>query len=254
MESRSRGREESRDPPFASGPERATKRTPTRRHRISGMAASLPPLPHSHAPVGGAAAPGPSASPGERDARTGHAAAASDADVALVERARAGDVAAFEQLFQATSGRIFALCLRMTGDRLRARELTHDAFVRAWERLDSFRGDSAFATWMHRLAVNVVLGEIRAERRRTARVALAMDEGTEEMESAPDGPLADPELRMDLDRAIARLPRNARRVFVLHDVAGYRHEEIAREMEIAEGTVRAHLHRARRLLMEWLTR
>ena len=170
----------------------------------------------------------------------------------LLQRARAGDLDAFEALYRATAPRVFALCLRMTADRQRAQELTQDVFVRAWEALPSFRGDAAFTSWLHRIAVNVVLMGARAERRRVSRVALAEDlEG-----EVGDGfaPPIDVEQGIDLERAIAKLPPGARRVFVLHDIEGYRHEEIARLTGTAQGTLRAQLHRARKLLMEALSR
>jgi RNA polymerase sigma-70 factor (ECF subfamily) len=175
-------------------------------------------------------------------------------DQTLVERARRGDVDAFGALYRQEVGRVFALCLRMCGDPVRARELVQDVFVRAWERLASFRGDSAFSSWLHRLAVNVVLTEARGERRRKARVTLGGDEDEAGWElrgaTRPD----DAGSRIDLERAIAKLPPGARRVFVLHDIEGYRHEEISRLTGSAEGTLRAQLHRARKLLMEALTK
>lgn len=176
-----------------------------------------------------------------------------DGEAELVRRAKAGDAAAFKQLYDATVGHIFALCLRMTGDRVRARELAHDVYVRAWERLSGFRGEAAFGSWLHRIAVNVVLGDERATRRRRARIGLARDESVDDEAEAAPGSADDQDARMDLDRAIALLPPNARRVFVLHDVEGYRHEEIARLMSLAEATVRVHLHRARRMLMARLS-
>lgn len=185
------------------------------------------------------------------------ASTASPADEvgALVALASAGDVAAFRRLYERSSGRVFALCLRMTSDGQRARELAHDAFVRAWERLPSFRGESHFDTWMHRLAVNVVLEAARSDRRREARVSLADDEGSPDaMASAGAYAPADVLDRIDLERAIATLPPNARTVFVLHDVEGFRHDEIAERMQLATGTVRAHLHRARQLLMRMLNK
>jgi RNA polymerase sigma-70 factor, ECF subfamily len=182
-------------------------------------------------------------------------------DQAVVARAQRGDVRAFEQLYRGNAGRVFALCLRMTADRQKARELTQDVFVRAWERLSAFRGDSALASWLHRIAVNVVLMDARSERRRIARVSLAEDatpaarEG-EEAREPPEGTARaiDVAQAIDLERAIAALPPGARRVFVLHDVEGYRHEEIAKMTGLAEGTLRAQLHRARHLLMEALER
>ncbi len=173
-------------------------------------------------------------------------------DEPLLQRARAGDLDAFEELYRANAPRVFALCLRMTADRQRAQELTQDVFVRAWEGLPTFRGDAAFGSWLHRIAVNVVLMGARADKRRAARVTLADD-----LDDAPgDGFVApvDVEQGIDLERAIATLPPGARRVFVLHDIEGYRHEEIARVTGTAEGTLRAQLHRARKLLMEALSR
>jgi RNA polymerase sigma-70 factor (ECF subfamily) len=174
----------------------------------------------------------------------------------LLQRARAGDLDAFEVIYRENAPRVFALCLRMTADRQRAQELTQDVFVRAWEGLPSFRGDAALTSWLHRIAVNVVLMDARANRRRVARVTLAEDlEGEGDTEMA-DGftPPVDVEQGIDLERAIAKLPPGARRVFVLHDIEGYRHEEIARLTGTAEGTLRAQLHRARKLLMEALSR
>jgi RNA polymerase sigma-70 factor (ECF subfamily) len=180
----------------------------------------------------------------------GSAAESHESD--LIARAQRGDVSAFEALYRAHSGRVFAICLRMAGDRDRATELMQDAFVRVWEKLSSFRGDASFSTWIHRLSVNVVLEGARRDRRRTARV-----------ESEEDGGLASethgvrPEAvaeRIDLERAIATLAPGMRRVFVLHDIEGYQHNEIAQMTGTAEGTLRAQLHRARKLLMEALDR
>ena len=176
-----------------------------------------------------------------------------DDSAGLVALAARGDVKAFEQLYARSSGRVFAICLRMTGDGQRARELTHDAFVRAWERLSTFRGEAAFETWMHRLAVNVVLTATRGDRRRAARMVESDDEGTESR-AAFSQPPVDVETRLDLERAIAALPPRAREVFVLHDVEGYRHEEIADRLELQPSSVRAQLHRARQLLMRMLSR
>ena len=186
-------------------------------------------------------------------------------DAALIDRARSGDVAAFEHLYRREVGRVYALCLRMTADGIRARELTQSVFVRAWDRLSSFRGDSQLSSWLHRIAVNEVLIEARADRRRRARVVLAEDEAPEHGISSsgarPDASVfsgitqpTDTESRIDLERAIAALPPGARTVFVLHDIEGYRHEEISRMTGSAEGTLRAQLHRARKLLMEALSR
>ncbi|MFI5311898.1 MAG: RNA polymerase sigma factor [Gemmatimonadales bacterium] len=168
-----------------------------------------------------------------------------------VRAAQRGDVAAFERLYRSHVGRVTALGLRLTGDRRRAEELMQDTFVRAWERLGSFRNESSFGTWLHRVAVNVFLVAERGDVRRIARV-----EATGGLEDLPGAATSsgDPGDRIDLERAIALLPEGARTAFVLHDIEGYKHEEIAAMAGIAAGTVRAQLHRARRLLMEALDR
>lgn len=166
----------------------------------------------------------------------------------LVSRAQSGDATAFESLYRQHSRRIFALCLRMVADPDRAEDLVQETFVRAWEKLSSFRGDSAFATWLHRLAINVVLGEGRRRQSRREGDQVPIDDS-----STLQPPTRRSETGIDLERAIAGLPDQARVVFVLHDIEGYRHSEIAELAGIAEGTSKAHLHRARRLLREALT-
>jgi RNA polymerase sigma-70 factor (ECF subfamily) len=163
-------------------------------------------------------------------------------------RAAAGDSDAFRTLYEAHVGRVHALCLRLTGDAAMAEELTQDVFVRAWERLGSFRGESAFGTWLHRLAVNVALMALRAGRRRERRLPLWAD--PPEI-AAP--PVRDSGHAVDLERAIAALPPGCRAVFVLHDVEGWHHGEIAAQLDLAVGTCKAHLFRARRLLRERLS-
>lgn len=166
----------------------------------------------------------------------------------LVFRARNGDTRAFERLYRENVDHVHALCLRMTADADRAEELTQEAFVRAWQRLDSFRGDSRFSTWLHRLAANVVKEAWRSSKRRESRNEVAADlMGLHEHHG--DGV---PEARIALERAVARLPDGARMVFVLYDVEGYKHREIAEMTGTAVGTVKAQLHRARRLLREEL--
>jgi RNA polymerase sigma-70 factor (ECF subfamily) len=171
-------------------------------------------------------------------------------DVILAAR---GDRRAFERLYRAHVTRIFSLCVRMVGDRARAEELTQDAFVRAWEKLAQFRGDSAFGTWLHRLAVNVVLNDRQTERRRHER----QDDGVVDMDAIAFGdarPEPVPGLSLDLEQTIAKLPPGARKVFVLHDVQGYTHEEIGEMLGVTAGGCKAQLHRARMLLREALNR
>jgi RNA polymerase sigma-70 factor (ECF subfamily) len=168
----------------------------------------------------------------------------------LVARACDGDEDAFGDLYRAHAGRVYALCLRLEADAARAEELTQDVFVHAWEHLATFRGESAFGTWLHRLAVNVVLSSRRSAWRRTRRVFTADDPAA--LEQAAESP--GPGLRLDLDQAIAALPPGARAIFVLHDVEGYQHGEIAALMGVAEGTSKTQLFRARRLLRKALER
>jgi RNA polymerase sigma-70 factor (ECF subfamily) len=167
----------------------------------------------------------------------------------VVARASRGDVHAFEELYHANVGRVHALCLRMAGDSALAEELTQQAFVRAWQKLASFRGASAFSTWLHRLTVNVVLGHRRSSARREARMMTSGDETITDRRAHEESP-GDV---VDLERAIASLPESARTVFVLHDVEGFRHREIAQAVGIAEGTSKAQLHRARKLLRKALS-
>ena len=174
-------------------------------------------------------------------------------DDEVVDRARRGDVDAFELVYRAYAGRVYALCLRLTADPVVARELTQDTFVRAWEALPRFRADASLATWLHRIAVNAMLERRRGERRRSARVTLADDE--EEGDALVSGvvPASDVATAIDLERAIGTLPPGVRRAFVLHDVEGYTHEEIATMTGLAAGTLRAQLHRARQLLKRALS-
>jgi len=168
-----------------------------------------------------------------------------------IQRAQAGDVDAFELLYREHSGRMYALCLRLTaGDANDATELMQDVFIRAWRRLATYRGESAFASWLHRLAVNTMLENARSDRRRTARV-LPMDDTARLAGAARSSGV---ELRMDMENAIASLPKGARLAFVLHDVEGYQHQEIAAQLGVSVGTIKAQLHRARRLLRERLER
>ena len=166
----------------------------------------------------------------------------------VVERAKSGDVAAFEELYHENIGRIYALCLRMTRNKTQAEDLAQEAFIRAWQKLNSFRGDSAFSTWLHRLTVNLVLTALKTHNRKTERVFTTDDLTPFERE----GTNPKPGLGMDLEKAIASLPDQARKIFILYQVEGYKHEEIATMLGLATGTTKAQLHRARKMLREVL--
>jgi RNA polymerase sigma-70 factor (ECF subfamily) len=167
---------------------------------------------------------------------------------AVVRRAQAGDVDAFELVYRAHANAIDALCRRMCGNEIEARELVQDVFVRAWERLRSFRGQSSLGTWLHRLAVNVVLERWRSAK----RDALRMIDDPDGIELGGSSSQPDLDTAMDVAVATAKLPEGARIVFVLHDIEGYSHDEIATMTGIAAGTSRAQLFRARRSLARML--
>ncbi|MDB4882627.1 MAG: polymerase sigma factor, sigma-70 family [Gemmatimonadetes bacterium] len=175
-------------------------------------------------------------------------------DAALVEHARDGDSDAFEALYRTHAARVYALCLRLTADVTRANELMQDVFIRAWHALPEFRGEADVATWLHRITVNAMLQQRRGDRRRTARVALADDRDDDARALAEGSASArDVGTAIDLERAIASLPPGVRRAFVLHDIEGYTHGEIADMTGLAAGTLRAQLHRARQLLIRALS-
>ena len=169
---------------------------------------------------------------------------------ALVDRAKLGDARAFESLYGRTVERIYALCLRMSGSTDDAADLVQDVYVRAWEKLALFRGDSLFTTWLHRLAVNVTLEKRRSIGRRLSHEVTDPDLDRYARATVQ----AMPGTRVDLERAIARLPDKARHVLVLRDVQGYKYEEIARMTGVSLGTVKAQIHRARGLVKEALER
>ncbi len=163
-----------------------------------------------------------------------------------VRLAQAADSRAFEKLYRANVDKVYGLCLRMTGNPAEAEDCTQDAFIQAWNKLTRFRGDSAFGTWMHRVAVNTVLGRMRKSRREQDRIR-----AVSEVASAPNSMNDDGELQ-DLEQAISELPSGARHVFVLNAVYGYSHSETGDMLGIAEGTSKAQLSRARRLLAQQL--
>ena len=168
----------------------------------------------------------------------------------VVRRAQQGDVDAFEQLYRVHSPAVYALCRRMVGDERESRDLVQDVFVRTWQRLPTFRGQSALGTWIHRLAVNVVLEQLRSAKRETLRFLDDADDALLPARTSEHHLDA----AMDLDRALEQLPAGARSVFVLHDIHGYSHDEIAEMTGIAPGTARAQLWRARRALSRLLDR
>jgi RNA polymerase sigma-70 factor, ECF subfamily len=167
-----------------------------------------------------------------------------DEERGTVARARDGDMTAFEQLYRRYAGRIYAVCLRITADQGAAEECTQDAFLKAWDALNGFRGESSFGTWLTRIAINMALQRLRLERRHLRLI----QPGTEEIMDTFPAPDAASDIDLDMERLIAGLPPAARSVFVLHAIEGYSHEDIAGMIGVATGTCKAHLHRARQLL------
>lgn len=165
-------------------------------------------------------------------------------DAALAAK---GDAVAFERLYRRHIARIYSLCGRMLNPEL-ADDVTQDVFVRAWQKLHLFRGESAFGTWLHRLAINVVL----AKRSDAAKQRNRFTEADAVMEKTASRPYAS-DTRMDFEAALAKLPDGAREVFVLHDIEGYKHEEIATLLGVTAGTSKSQLHRARMVLRQAMT-
>lgn len=171
-------------------------------------------------------------------------------DDALARRAVSGDMVAFEAIYRRHAGRVHGVIVRLVGQAgARAEDLTQEAFVRAWQALPKFRFESALSTWLHRLAVNTALMELRSRR---SGPRFEDDEEAVEGLGVVDSAGKATALGMDLGRAVASLPPRARAVLVLHDVEGWKHEEIAETLQMAVGSSKAQLHRARQLLRKRL--
>jgi len=166
-------------------------------------------------------------------------------ELQLIDKAKQGDKSAFEKLYRNNVAHVYAVCLRISSDRIRAEEITQDVFVRVWERLDSFRGESMFSAWLYKIAVNTSLIELRKRKRWFVRFKNLGD-----LLNFDRKIYISPGTSFDLEKAVSRLPAKARIVFVLHDIEGYKHEEIGEILSITPGTAKAQLHRARKLLRE----
>ena len=184
---------------------------------------------------------------GSLERSSGSEVEAAGDDASDVAAAAAGDVRAFERVYRRHVARIHSTAVRMLGPE-EADDATQDVFVRAWQRLGQFRGDSAFGTWLFRLAVNVMLSRREVVAIRNKR-HVDDAELVESLSSADDSP----ELGVDFQAAIARLPPGMRQIFVLHDIEGYKHDEIAAMLGIAQGTSKSQLHRVRMILRKYLS-
>jgi len=168
----------------------------------------------------------------------------------LIAQAKTGSHGAFAEIYRIHVGRVYGVCLRILGDRSRAEEVTQQVFIRSWMKLDSFRGESSFGSWLYRMAVNAALNELKA----SASMQMSnhsLDDLPTELASARD---CQREVQIDLEKAIAALPAGARVVFVLHEIEGLDHKDIADKLGLANGTCKAQLSRARKLLREALKR
>lgn len=172
-----------------------------------------------------------------------------------IERAKQGDAAAFEVLYNLHKRRVYSLCLRMTTNTAEAEDLTQEAFLQLFRKIGTFRGESAFSTWLHRMAVNVVLMQLRKK----GLQLVPLEDETEGEEETPkkdygaqDAVLAGSIDRLQLKNAIDRLPPGYRSIFVLHDVEGFEHNEIAQMVGCSIGNSKSQLHKARMKLRELL--
>ena len=171
--------------------------------------------------------------------------ASSSTDIVLAQAAASGNMPAFEELYNRHHRRVYSLCLRMLQNTAEAEDLTQEVFIQLYRKIGSFRGDSAFTTWLHRLTVNQVLMHFR---KRTVKFEKTTEEGETPVQIVPGTanqakmPIVD---KIALDKAIAQLPNGYRNVFVLHDVEGYEHEEVARILGCSVGTSKSQLHKAR---------
>jgi RNA polymerase sigma-70 factor (ECF subfamily) len=163
----------------------------------------------------------------------------------LLKQAKEGDTNAFEKLYRVNVSRVYSVCLRISSDKTRADELTQDVFVKVWEKLSSFRGESRFSTWLYKIAVNTSLIELRSRKRWFMRFKNFSDLLNFDRKVSISVSNS-----IDLEKAVSFLPEKARLVFILHDVEGYKHDEISEMLSVKSGTTKAQLHRARRLLRE----
>ena len=166
--------------------------------------------------------------------------------MAMLDAAKAGDRQAYQKLYHQFVGQVYALCFRLTGDVGYAEEATQEVFIQVWQKLDNFRGDSKFSTWLHSVASNIAISYLRKQKGWLQRMFNI------EETAAMDAPAEGSAGQVDLDKYIQRLPERARIVFVLHAIEGYRHEEIADMMNTAVGSSKAQFHRAKQLIKEWM--
>jgi RNA polymerase sigma-70 factor (ECF subfamily) len=175
-------------------------------------------------------------------------------EMALVDRCRGGDLTAFEELYRAHAGKLFSVACRMVGNPTDAEDLLQEIFLSAHRKLDGFRGESALGTWLYRLATNHCLDYLRSRAARTNQLTDELDDEPGRYEPGRAGLAEQAVTKMDLERALAQLPEGCRAAFLLHDVQGLEHKEVAQALGIAEGTSKSQVHKARLRLRSLLSR
>lgn len=173
--------------------------------------------------------------------------------MALVARCRAGDLGAFEELYRAHAGKLYSLTFRMLGNASDAEDMLQEIFLSAHRKLDGFRGESALGTWLYRLATNQCLDHLRSRAAKAGQLTDAIDDEPSLADARSHGIADRTVAKMDLERALARLPEGARAAFVLHDIQGLEHQEVAEALGIAEGTSKSQVHKARLRLRAFLS-
>ncbi|MBC3766843.1 RNA polymerase sigma factor [Neptunicella marina] len=169
-----------------------------------------------------------------------------DQETRLINAARGGDKQAFQTLYQKYIGMVYSLCFRLMGDGPLAEDASQEVFIQLWKKLENYRGDSKFSTWLHSVTANIAISYLRKQRGWLQRMFHIED--TDAINTEAEGSAGD----VDLDEYVKRLPERARIVFVLHAIEGYRHEEIASMTNMAVGSSKAQYHRAKQLLKEWM--
>ena len=173
-------------------------------------------------------------------------------ELALIERCRKGDLGAFEELYRTHAGRLYSVALRLVGNPADAEDLLQEIFLAAHRKLDTFRGESSLGTWLYRLATNLCLDHLRSRTGRSRHVTDSIDDEPGLFDVATSSLAEQTVTRMDLERALARLPEGCRSAFVLHDVEGLEHREVAEILGVAEGTSKSQVHKARLKLRKML--
>ncbi len=168
-------------------------------------------------------------------------------DTDLINACKSGDPLAFKSLYEKYSGRVYALALRMCCNNDIADDLTQEVFIKVWESISSFKGDSAFYSWLHRICINCFLMKLRTDKNYEKKIGDSFNnsEGNVLMLAYTKD-----DFSLDMEKAIQKLPSQAKLIFILFEIEGYKHKEISQMLNIEEGTSKAHLHRARKILRE----